>query len=54
MTNPVDAVFEKEMVREDTLDIMLGSGYGDLIDLVEENVKGSIFDAEKEVPRYDD
>lgn len=54
MTNPVDAVFEQEMVREDTVEIILGSGYGDIIDLVNDNVKGSIFDSEKEVTEYDD
>lgn len=49
MTSPVDAIFEIEMAREDSLEVMLGSGYGDLIDLVSENTRASIFDPEKEV-----
>lgn len=48
MTNPVDAVFEREIVKEDSVDIMIGSGFGDLIDIVNDCAKGSIFDADKE------
>lgn len=47
MTDCVDTIFEQEMVREDAVDVMLGSEYGDLIDLVE-GIRPSILDAEKE------
>lgn len=49
MTESVDAVFKHEIDREDSVDAMLGSGYGDLIDILEENTKVSIFDTEEGV-----
>lgn len=49
MTKDVDDVFMKDIDREDSLDAMLGSGYGDLIDMIQENYKPSIFDPEEGV-----
>jgi hypothetical protein len=43
MTKPVDDFFEQSMLREDTVDAMIGSGYGDIIDIIEEGAKVSIF-----------
>lgn len=48
MTKGVDDVFEHELDTEDTVDVMIGSGYGDLIDIMSEASKPSIFDTEKE------
>lgn len=47
MTKEVDEIFKESIERDDSLDVLLGSDYGDIIDLVSENVHTeSIFDNE--------
>lgn len=49
MTKNVDDVFMKDIYREDSLDTMIESGYGELIDIIQENTEPSIFDTEEGV-----
>lgn len=49
MVKEVDDFLEQEMVREDAVAIMIGSGYGDLIDLMTEEPHKSIFDNESTI-----
>ena len=49
MVKEVDDFLEKEMVREDAVEIMIGSGYGDLIDVMTEEPHKSIFDNEESI-----
>lgn len=49
MVKEVDDFLEQEMVREDAVAVMIGSGYGDLIDLMIEEPHKSIFDNESTI-----
>lgn len=49
MVKEVDDFLEQEMVREDAVAVMIGSGYGDLIDLMTEEPHKSIFDNESTI-----
>lgn len=49
MVKAVDDFFEKEMIREDAVEVMIGSGYGDLIDIMTEEPHKSIFDNEDSI-----
>lgn len=49
MVKEVDEFLEQEMVREDAVAVMIGSGYGDLIDLMIEEPHKSIFDNESTI-----
>lgn len=46
MDKTVDDFLESEMIREDAIDTLIGSGYGDLIDVMTEEPHKSIFDNE--------
>lgn len=49
MVKEVDDFLEQEMIREDAVAVMIGSGYGDLIDLMTEEPHKSIFDNESTI-----
>lgn len=48
MVQAVDEAFKHDIDHDDSLDVMLGSPYSDLIDIVAESARGSIFDNTEE------
>lgn len=48
MVKTADEVFAQEIIREDAVDVLIGSGYGDIIDLMIQSKKTSIFDSPDE------